>query len=641
MSSYIPTNESLALRKRQAESEMAGYTSPDMNGYIPADRIANSRYSEPDANVNATRGINGDPSQAQQYNGTNGPMRVNYMSGDYGNPMQPVRSQLNNTDMEYGRTTNGVDPTEAERTLAVSGRFTAPVDNNALAESAASKVEPTNDISDTDTTTVDDSTQNAVEADPDNNKSFLDFFRPEQGEIDAANQGQRWHWALEHRTMLPQTYWSEMVQKNVPLEGQLIQNNNNGAKLSGTTFRTLFSMQDKFIKEVDKGNWLNELNGVNPNDLDSSIDELKNTKLDQYKAYRSNLEQLYNEFENGNSAEAKVGALEIKHLVVDLDRAYKPFLASWTNEDKKAIGNVYQLEAYTNNLIDFANKNYNPKTGQWLHPYDAQQFQGDLNNLIDYKLKVSTGSGSNLADSAKIRELHSWLSPTDTTRAMAAMSGYQRYLSYIMSKSTDQSLRGSIEQWLNAVQALNRSVKGGGGNDYNKFREEYADASSKLSDVLEQIEKTGNTPSTFNNTYDAGAAAAAAEQAYSTYLQQLTFGAGLNVPALLNSAEMAVKSGYDSVNKQLGHYQRRGMGNYSAKDISGVPKETNGPNYAKIEPGFSIATHNVHSGSESVFPKYEDLDQAGKDAVDLKYGKGAVGRAKYEAARDAARKNHI
>ena len=640
MSNYIPTEEAVAQMKNKQRGMMSGYSpSPTMNGYVPTDRISNSMYADkPQTDVGETRGIAGDPAQAQRYSGMNGPMNVNYLSGDLDNRMTPV------------------PPADPIATVAVPPTAIAPIDNNALAESAASKIAPSDDTATDDATTNDNTVSDdhatnedmgavpgdSVKADAQaSGHGFLDFFSPTQGELDAADQGQRWHWALEHRTMLPETSWSNMVQQNVPLEGTPAKQTAPDPKLTGSTFRTLFSMQNAFIKEVDKGNWLGELNGVDPNNLDSAIADVQNDKRSQYTAYRNNLEQIYNEFDQSKNADSKIGALEVKHLIVDLDRAYKPFLGTWTSEDKKAIGDVYQLESYTNNLIDLARAHYNPGTGAWDSPDIAQQFQGNLNNLIDYKLKVVTGSGATLADAAKIRELHSWLSPRDSKRAMDAMRDYQNYLSNIMRISTDKSLNQSITAWLNARQALSRSVAGGGGGTYKDISEQYNSVAAKLADTLNAVERaTENGQIKFDSTFDAATAKDAADTAFNTFLTQLTFGASLNVPAILGDAQMATKTGYDKINKQLGHFQRSGIGNYKAESLAGLPAATSGPQYTNITPQFDLTKSAVHAGSEATFPAYSDLTQERKNDVELKYGKGATGRARYEAARAAARSNH-
>ena len=55
-------------------------------------------------------------------------------------------------------------------------------------------------------------------------ESFLSrLIAPSEDELEAARNGMRWHWALEHRWMLPGSKWNETVWNGVDRENQYLR----------------------------------------------------------------------------------------------------------------------------------------------------------------------------------------------------------------------------------------------------------------------------------------------------------------------------------------------------------------------------------------------------------------------------------
>ena len=437
----------------------------------------------------------------------------------------------------------------------------APVDSNTLAESAASNVGE------------------------EDGGAIYNFLRPRQGELEAAQNGQRWHYNLENSIMLPMSHWAEAVRKNAALEHQPSSDRQSDPRMYSGDFRVMSNDIQRFITEVNNGNWMDDLNGVDPDNLDSTLRNLKNSKLEQFQSYKDAIQGFRNIYENSDNPSSQYAKSQLKWLDTELDRAMKPFLGDWSKEDRKSMADTMRLKNYANRMWTFFHDNWNPNTGKIEDPDAAQTFQGMMSNLIDYQLKVTTGAGSNLADAAKVRELHSWMSPEDYMKTQSAMKNYQNFLGRVTARSTDTSLNKAVIAYTNAMKLLDSALNVDPKNqDQQQIKDAWKKADIALANVSTHLEKALESGGiAFDNTEDLGAAISAARDGYRAYVDAVTFGASINSKALFNAVNEAIQIGYDTNNELLGHYGRRGMGTFKPFDVSNIPNETNGPSYT-IQP---------------------------------------------------------
>lgn len=101
----------------------------------------------------------------------------------------------------------------------------------------------------------------------DNRNWFQKLIAPSEDELEAARNGMRWHWALEHRFMPPGSKWNETVWNGVDRENawlaQLLRQkaaeSGNGLTMSPIAKQRELSrisgQYDKLVAEYLKGNW--------------------------------------------------------------------------------------------------------------------------------------------------------------------------------------------------------------------------------------------------------------------------------------------------------------------------------------------------------------------------------------------------
>lgn len=100
---------------------------------------------------------------------------------------------------------------------------------------------------------------------PDEDTWFSKLIAPEKDELEAAQNGMRWHWAMENRFMPPGSKWNDTVFKGVDRENQWLSRmlaQKNGNQPSGAEVRAkqmelnrIRSQYDALLREFNAGQW--------------------------------------------------------------------------------------------------------------------------------------------------------------------------------------------------------------------------------------------------------------------------------------------------------------------------------------------------------------------------------------------------
>lgn len=109
---------------------------------------------------------------------------------------------------------------------------------------------------------------NPVREKPAEGNWFYRMIAPPKDELEAANNGLRWHWALEHRFMPPGSKWNETVwqgadRENLWLKNMLRQQNGLDVGIPSAaairareqTRRAILDQYNKALQEYKDGNW--------------------------------------------------------------------------------------------------------------------------------------------------------------------------------------------------------------------------------------------------------------------------------------------------------------------------------------------------------------------------------------------------
>lgn len=147
------------------------------------------------------------------------------------------------------------NPGTVEETQTQSGDSTVPAQSSSFTYRAPRLEQPREEV-----------IEPAKESDKGN--WFSRLIAPPKDELEAANNGLRWHWALEHRFMPPGSKWNETVwqgadRENLWLRNMLKQKNGMdlgipnaaGIRAREQTRRAILDQYNKLLSEYQKGNW--------------------------------------------------------------------------------------------------------------------------------------------------------------------------------------------------------------------------------------------------------------------------------------------------------------------------------------------------------------------------------------------------
>lgn len=135
---------------------------------------------------------------------------------------------------------------------------------------------------------------------------FSKMIGPEKDELEAAQNGMRWHWALENRFMPPGSKWNDTVFKGVDRENQWVSRmlaQKNGDRQSGAEVRAkqmelnrIKSQYDALLREFNAGQW--------------------DTSSREYKEFKAAAEKLRANYvaQGGNPDDLRPPALQVGKL---------------------------------------------------------------------------------------------------------------------------------------------------------------------------------------------------------------------------------------------------------------------------------------------------------------------------------------
>lgn len=330
------------------------------------------------------------------------------------------------------------------------------------------------------------------------------FLKPEQSELDAERNGQRWHWALQHRWMPPGSQWNETVWNGVDRETRdnqflqkMLAQRETTPLASARTHSTMMNQWRQFIRDVQKGHF----------------DSYGGTS-ESAQRWATNFKQKFDEMFGDDASEALSPMPEVL--------GERKALASKTNTDYRAL---------MTDALRYGTELENALDG------------GNLDHIKAISDKVSTnflarlgGDGAGMADAEKKRLQFVTLSDTnrqivnnvtrdylDACVAIARKAGESRYTSDVYTK-----VRTAQEALKNKDDAgLAGAVAGLGG----LFISPLAKESGLPTDVVTML--------------------SAAKQEYDTFMDQLMYAAEISPQVAYNVTRYVYENTKQKYNNEM------------------------------------------------------------------------------------------
>lgn len=258
---------------------------------------------------------------------------------------------------------------------------------------------------------------------------FSRMLRPSDDELEAARNGMRWHWALEHRFMPPGSKWNETVWNGVDRENawlaQMLKQAATQQKANG--------MMTPVATERQRANminmWKDHINKI----VQGNFDEFGGT-AESAAQWRDAFKQRYESvFGEGSSVDLEpVPTVEGKRA--DLMRTSPTQYQQMLSYTEDAMDNIYNWW----------------QNGSWSDPHTQQFIKNYLDKVSQALAAELGGDSKSMADAEKQRIQILSLPESSMALVQQEIAGYREFLESVMDygrqKGWSQDIIGRINR---------------------------------------------------------------------------------------------------------------------------------------------------------------------------------------------------
>jgi hypothetical protein len=258
---------------------------------------------------------------------------------------------------------------------------------------------------------------------------FSRMIRPSDDELEAARNGMRWHWALEHRFMPPGSKWNETVWNGVDRENawlaQMLRQAAAQQKANG--------MMTPVATERQRANminmWKDHLNKI----IQGNFDEYGGT-AESAAQWREDFKKRYESvFGEGSSVDLEpVPTTEGKRA--DLMRTSPTQYQQMLSYTEDAMDNIYNWW----------------KNGSWSDPHTQQFIKNYLDKVSQALAAELGGDSKSMADAEKQRIQILSLPESSMELVQQEIAGYREFLESVMNygrqKGWSQDIIGRLNR---------------------------------------------------------------------------------------------------------------------------------------------------------------------------------------------------
>lgn len=277
---------------------------------------------------------------------------------------------------------------------------------------------------------------------------------PPEGELEAARNGLRWHWALQNRWMLPGSKWNQTVWNGVDRENkwleQLAKERAAAAKdlnlgipnaaeiRAREMYRSkLMDQYNKALAEYMKGNW----------------DDPERA----YTAFKAEVERLRNQYANGSRLYGGIFDPEDLRIPPPIAGGRNAFTTGARAQTlRKQVDYAAGVNDKLAGWLAEANKLPEDQRLAWWHKeMGKNETQEYLDSVYENLIKMIKDSNNTMADEEKQRLQILVLPENAHDQVVKVMKAYQNALSHIAQSSSakkwSQDNKGKAERLANAT----------------------------------------------------------------------------------------------------------------------------------------------------------------------------------------------
>lgn len=379
--------------------------------------------------------------------------------------------------------------------------------------------------------------ENPVQPDDKSGNWFSRLIAPPKDELEAANNGLRWHWTLEHRFMPPGSQWNETVWKGVDRENQWLAQmlrqakgqEDKGIMTPMATERqrsTLTNQWSKFIKSVKDGNF----------DAYGGTTEKAMEWADQFKQY----------FDSVLGEGASTGLEPIPDVL-----GKRAILERKTTSD--ALTTLNNVKTFDERLQRWLSE------GDFQNPVKSRLIRNELDKLAQNFSATLGGDSKNMSEEEKKRIQILYLPENAMNNVHETIRRWRKFLTQIMSsasaKEWSQSNRGKVKEMQEAASAIPEDVDAGD-------RGGLADMAATMGTfVSKALADKAELP------HDISAALEAGKKLYETYMQNMVLAANVDPAVAHHMAEYIHNEVSNFYNRYMEDNRRPERWDYKFSDM--------------------------------------------------------------------------
>ena len=272
-------------------------------------------------------------------------------------------------------------------------------------------------------------------------ETFLsNLIRPPEGELEAARNGMRWHWALQNRWMLPGSKWNQTVWNGVDRENQYIaqllkQKKDQDLNLGIPTAAEIRA------REMYRGKVMDQYNKALAEYMKGHYDDPERA----YEAFKTEVERLREQYRKAGEVYG-MDAFDPEDLRLPPPIA-APRNALATSPKMTELAKEHDFAGYViDNLKEWVDDGRinNP---EFLASGDARTF---LDSVYERLMKAIKNSSNTMADAEKQRMQILLLPDNAMAKVKRNVIEFQKTLTQIMSSSAakewSQNNRGKVNE---------------------------------------------------------------------------------------------------------------------------------------------------------------------------------------------------
>jgi hypothetical protein len=340
------------------------------------------------------------------------------------------------------------------------------------------------------------------------------MIRPNEDELEAERNGQRWHWAMEHRFMPPGSKFNETVWNGVDRENAwlrtLLAGQSKQQQLEEKTQPVTKPLASERMRATFNNNWNKFIEGLKQGHY-SSMDQIPADKLQWADDFKKMYEQTFGE---GSSA-SLTPIPSVLGKRSDLMKKQNFDLRSSLINTEDAMDNIYKWS----------------KDGSWQDPTKSQMIKNYLDKISQALSAELGGDSKSMADAEKIRIQILYLPEESMNMVKEEIANYRDFLSSVMDygrqKGWSQNIIGKINR---GKEGLDQALLANGKGNISTL---VGYATSTIGDILPSL-----TPAEREQAINVDAVLNAGIEAHENYMSNMVLAADVDPALVYQFAEM-------------------------------------------------------------------------------------------------------